>query len=263
MSDHLNDSLLSTARAENLIRHMKRDLDRGSTPQIDFRSFRHFDLGALLNLLAFISAAREGRLTPQRSVPPLPMALPETEEAYDFLLKMRFFSFTRFSQGGVGEIIRNATVIAEKENKINSRRRLDSRFPYMPLRVIVRKYSAYANRIDFESDCKHFSEWIQRIFYRALIDHLRFNEEKAKDFWYPNREVVENIYLHSGSWGIGAIQCYRDSILICYADIGKARVRSALFASRPNCRTPGGMQELRWEASSRSSNLGLDENTRQ
>ncbi|MBI4557007.1 MAG: hypothetical protein HY706_05430 [Candidatus Hydrogenedentes bacterium] len=216
-----NEPALTTAHAEYLIRRMSRELREGAIPHLDLSPFGHLDLGAIVNLLAFVFAASEGRLPYKRPVQPPTMDLPIDIEVRDFLFKMEFFHLTQYSYVSHEEVIRGANVLAREEQAANSRRRLDGRYPFMPLREVVSKVSEYSSPADFESHCRKFISSLQNTFGVALESHLNFQTELVEEFWLPNKEIVENIYMHSASWGLGAIQCSERGALICYMDIGQ------------------------------------------
>jgi hypothetical protein len=222
----MKDSTLSIGRAENMIRRMTEDLKKGVIPTVDFGSISHFDLGALAYLVSFVFAARQGMLISSRSIPPLSMILPQDPMARDFLFKIGLFNFIHRNQGTGDEIIRGSILLARTENDVNRARKWDNRFPYMPFCPVVKRRAEYSSLSAFELNCRQFLEGLRKTFYIALVQHLEFDEEKADDFWVPNKELVENIFMHSDSWGLGAIQCLKDSVVICYADIGRGMLES-------------------------------------
>jgi hypothetical protein len=194
-------------------------LHAGETPQLDLNDFDLLDIGALTNLIGFCAAVKAGRLTAPYSSGLIPVNLPENSHARDYLFQTGFFFFAAFA-GGLGEIVARANELALQEKEINLRRRVDKKYPYMPFQLVIRAAKGRTSDADFYSACENFLVGLTSKFFTALEGHLGFSEEKAKTFWQPNKEIVENIYKHSGSWGVGAIQCFEERVLICYADIG-------------------------------------------
>ena len=90
----------------------------------------------------------------------------------------------------------------------------------MPFHKIIKKTYNQASKEYFENKCQSFINDIVDAFRDSLAGHLGFSQEMVEGFWEPNKEIFENIFLHSGSWGIGAIQCLASKVIICYADIG-------------------------------------------
>src|SRR5262249_22067787 len=90
--------------------------------------------------------------------------------------------------------------------------------PYMPFSRIVEPWGS-SHKFRFKYDTQEFSNLFFQTFFDAL-KRMGWPEETAAAFWQPNYELIENIYLHSKSWGVGAIQCTNESLVLCYADIG-------------------------------------------
>lgn len=209
---------LSTERCEKLIHGARLNWQAGENPRLNLSNFNRLDLGALMNLVGFCAAAKAGRLDATRLPVAFPMDLPDDTRARAYLFQTRFFKFAEFA-GGLGQIIEGAIELAKEEERQNAGRFGGLRYPFMPFQLVVRSMEG-CTQLDFEMDCGRFLEQLNDKFNFALTTHLGFPVREAEDFWLPNKEIIENIFKHSKSWGAGAIQCFRDSVLICYGDIG-------------------------------------------
>ena len=179
-------------------------------PIIDLSNYLFFDIGALTYLLAFCSAVKEGKVF-TGFTPSFPIVLPIDKEAKQFIFKTKIFTFSSLNEVFVQS---NEFSMFENDNSFNNF------YPYFPFYRIVFRDNVFNKDEYFENDCQSFVNKIVDVFFDALIKTLGFKNDMADNFWEPNKEIFENIYKHSNSWGFSIIQCFKREIIICYADIG-------------------------------------------
>ncbi|MFC1817196.1 hypothetical protein ACFL0M_14965 [Thermodesulfobacteriota bacterium] len=186
------------------------DLKRGDIPIIDLSDYQFIDIAALTYLMSFCCAAKEGKIL-NGITPSFPIKLPHNQNARQYIFKTNFFSFA-----SLNEIFIGSNEFSKFENIYSD----NNRYPYIPFKRIVFRNNVPNKDEYFENDCQKFVNQIVEVFYKALVDRLGFSVDMANNFWEPNKEIFENIYKHSDSWGFSIIQCFQKEVIICYADIG-------------------------------------------
>lgn len=222
---NIENTGFSTGAFERILYRLVSDLQAGRLPTIDLSPYSFLDLGALSYLLALGFAAREGKLIKNLEIPPIPIILPQNRIVKKFLFKTEFFGFAALNEVFVGaNDLSRQEEAANRANTIGRKPPIliddGERYPYMPFHRIVHKSHKEGSIEYFENECRGFVNDIITTFSEALIEHLGFSREMTEGFWEPNKEIFQNIYMHSKSWGFGAIQCLADRVIICYADIG-------------------------------------------
>lgn len=206
---------LTTRRLESQLPRWIEDLRSGTTPEIDLTEYEDLDLGALALLLAFSSSARGGWFE-GGSCGPLDLLLPEDPDARAFLGTSGFFSLAK-----TDDLFKKLDYLSSLYPTQEGRQRDPWSFPRMEFRRLVEPSAPlFATKESFQEECGKFVSYLQDTYRDALTSHLGYPVHIADEFWRPNKEVFENIHLHSRSWGFGAIQGRRDSVVMAYSDLG-------------------------------------------
>lgn len=206
---------------ESVAADATRKLQREGLLQVDLRRFGFFDIAALGWLFAFCSAARSGKLGTRTE--PVEIILPwDDDRAMAYVFRCGLFGLA-----APGDVFSDGIYLARRERDHNSTKSSYSRLPWMPLSRIAERRSDFDPRLSFENECQTFLNRIHTTFFTALIEQLGYSDEMACGFWVPNKEMFENIYIHSNSWGFAAIQCTKSGIVISFGDIGVG-IRSTL-----------------------------------
>ena len=208
---------------ETRAREWARDLKGGVTPTVDLRPYSHFDIAAVGEMLAFWIAAQEGKLGCGKC-PPAKIILPEDERAECFLLKIKPFQFAS-SRGdvfwGVHDLARYEQDVNAAENQTRH-----GYYPFMPFTHVVKRTIGEKRKEFFENQCSVLLNRLVVQFHDALEQHLGFDRISVGEFWQPNKELLENIYFHSDSWGYAVIQTSKSGVVIFYADVGIGILRA-------------------------------------
>jgi hypothetical protein len=111
------------------------------------------------------------------------------------------------------EVIANANGLARSD----VRRITAGSYPYLSFRRLLghemspEEFTYTHNRM--------IGDLIQT-FQRALKEELGYSPSDTSDFWQINSELLQNIHMHSGSWGYTVIQCTRHGATLSYGDLG-------------------------------------------
>jgi hypothetical protein len=207
---------LNHATLEGLASKCLREISKGLYPVIDLHEFSFFELGALGELLSFCGSVKAGKLV--KSVKrPVKLIPPESEVAQQFLYHQKIFQFS-VSTGG---FLLGDNDFAREEMQMNRERDRYHRHDWMAFKQIVMPAKLGSITIPFDSQCKQLlSEMYDLFDYIQQGTGGLAGEEMRTDFYTPTYEVTENIYKHSGSWGMVAAQATQRAIMLFYGDIG-------------------------------------------
>lgn len=190
------------------------DTINGIHPVADLTSYEFFELGPLGELLA-LCAATSRQIANRGKQPPVKLKLPSSEIACDFLFKMQIFTFSV----STGHFIYRDNELGLQEQKQNAGGFKFQQHKWMSFRQIVLPGNQLL-RSNFESQCDQLIRELQTLFKQGMHVELNYVKEELVDFWTPNYEAVENIYLHSGTWGFAGAQLTNNGMTIFYGDVG-------------------------------------------
>jgi|GEM_PF-5644055 len=200
----------TAAMFEEHLREWTGIINRRDTPVVDLQRFESFTLSSLMLLLVFGAAAAERRLAVDRFS--MPLLIDPHGPGVQRLLRTHFFNI---AVATLTPSFVNAQIYVDIVAKTTTPPE-SWQYPLMPFRVVV---PGNQSQETFELECNGFVRTLDRTFARAL-KRLGFDDIQRQRFWEPNKELVENIHYHSGSWGLGALELTDDGVFICYADIG-------------------------------------------
>lgn len=207
ISSDMTASPLRSATAEALLQ----SVTLGGV--LDLTQWHHMSLAAMSKLLAFaITRARD------RTVAPLRLGL-SSQSLLRELYWMSFFSLA--ASDASAEPILNGDELAAREREASAPSRQN-----MPYRRVA---EAGQRRDEFYAHCGTFLTALQQVFENTL-PLLGYTQVQIRTFYRPSKEIIENIHLHSGSWGFGGARVDTRGVEITYADVGMG-IKASLTAN--------------------------------
>jgi len=199
----------------------------------DFSNSEFICLNGLLFLLGLSYCLKNKKLKNNLDVKNIFLNLTSRNDIKNHLHKMQFFKTSC--------ILNNCFNNGEKMSEIDKKQYQENKewqkvdwekYHYYPI-YYISKPKHDSNLFLKESECSetmgNFLNSMNEIFILILEKVLNFPKEAiygsesgkiTYPFWQPIKELYENIFLHSNSWGITALQVYRNRIDIGFFDIG-------------------------------------------
>lgn len=262
---------------ESVLNQIMRNISNERGIIIDLSNVEKVKLGGLLNLLALGGALKERKLRKKEEkieADFVQLILPNEKKVKNYLHQMQLVAVSSIIDNCFINDEELAKEDAKKKKWWNKEKALwkegkvdEGRFPFYPIHYIpkIDSFYPYAKIPGiFESQMRKFINDIQDVFCPTLKSILKFPEKAISGFkkqngdlvaafWQPNKELYENIYRHSSSWGAIAIQTYPDRVVMSYVDIGLG-LRETL-GQRYDVKTDGeAIIKALEEGSSRSEN---------
>ena len=201
------------------------DSDSDTLPVVDLRPFTFLTIGGLNKLIALLYTILWDS---RRQLAPVPIRLPTEPAAMRFLHKMQFFTLLSHD-----DVIAKAHELARFDDHAMQ----SGRYPYLSFRRLLAHEMSAA---DFTYTQHRMIEDLIQTFERALVDELGYSRSDTSDFWQLNSELLQNIHMHSGSWGYTVIQCTRHGATLSYGDLGVGfRASLQCIAERVTSRSNG------------------------
>jgi len=197
----LRKATLSSARTERLLTSQG-----GSADVVELTAWKRLSVAAMSKLLAYAFSRKYSE--PRR--PPLQLRI-GSEALLNELFRMRFFRAA--ARDANIEAIFNADELARDERAAMAYSNATRCMPY----EIVAERGQYAD--EFYARCGVFLRKLQNLF-DATLPLLGYPADQIRTFYRPSKELIENIHLHSGSWGFGGARISNDGLEVSYADLG-------------------------------------------
>jgi len=220
---------LNTNTFENLLVELLQKMQAqcliGNKIIFDMSKLKHIRIGGLINFLSLCGAIRMGNLLEDMEIQRIDFKFPSTK-IMDYLHWMQFFKVS-----SICGIIENSESLSKEDEKffeiwggkirkyrseIDPMKREQYKARIFPIRFIPLS----AKIADFESECIRFVNDLVDVFEPVLEYDLNFPKKLRRGFWESNKELFKNIYDHSKSWGIVAVQVLKDEVVFSYSDIG-------------------------------------------
>jgi hypothetical protein len=195
-----------------------------NTIRFDMSQLRYLSVGGLISFLTLCGAIKENKLYNTDSNCQMYFKLP-SNSVLEHLHWMQFFKVCKI----IGIMQDNENLCEKDEEyydlwkrKINKYNSADDskkeiyKAKFLPIQYIP----IYHELFGFEGMCHDFINIIRNAFDSILQYDMKFSPEFKSNFFQSNYELLKNIYQHSESWGIVAIQVLKDSIQFSYSDIG-------------------------------------------
>jgi len=191
----------------------------------DMSKLKHIRIGGLISFLSLCGAIKEKKIFENMRDLKIELELPSTK-IMDYLHWMQFFKVSN-----IYRLIENSEDLSEKDrefftiwknkirkyrNEIDPMKREQYKAKIFPIHFIPPS----GEISDFESECIRFIDDLIAVFGAVLKYDLNFSREQIKGFWESNLELFKNIYDHSKSWGIVAVQVLKNEVVFSYSDIG-------------------------------------------
>ncbi len=192
----------------------------------DMSKLKFVKTGGLISFLSLCGAIKEKKIFSNMENIKIYLELP-SDKILEHLHWMQFFKLSYNY-----EWIENCRSLSQKDNEyyekwigkltryrneIDPIKKKSYRAKIFPIR-----YLPLLGWSDFDNACMGFVNVLIDVFEPILGYDLNFSKEQRRQFWESNKEIFKNIYDHSKSWGIVAIQRdkIRNNIVFSYSDIG-------------------------------------------
>jgi hypothetical protein len=220
----LNTNTFESQLSE-LLRKLQDQHVLADTIIFDMSKLKHISIGGLISFLSLCGALKEKKIFEDTRDLKIELELPSTK-VMDYLHWMQFFKISN-----IYGLIENSESLSEQDkeffkiwkNKIRKyRTEIDpmKREQYKARIFPIRFIPPSAKITDFESECIRFVNDLIDVFEPVLEYDLNFPKELRRGFWESNRELFKNIYDHSKSWGIVAVQVLKNEVVFSYSDVG-------------------------------------------
>lgn len=192
---------------------------------LDLADTAFADISGLVCLLSWVSAVK--RLRKERGESDLPVSIHiPSPRVRTYFHRMHFFRNANIHSLFVG----SDDLAREEEAALPAPH--DIRPPVLPTYMALQPIPSHASYLAvYESACRHFVNDLIENFGRLVFQHVDLGEEGTLKFWQPNKEIHENIYYHSGSWGVIGIELRDPFISIACGD-GGIGIKASLCAAR-------------------------------
>jgi len=191
----------------------------------DMSKTEFIKLGGLISFLSLCGAIKEKRLSSHIENTTVHLQFPN-DSVMEYLHWMQFFRISSDCQ-----FIENSESLCKKddeyfekwENTLNRYRNVydpakkkDHKAKYFPIHFIRPNLRS----TDFDSTFKKFINDLVDVFQPVFEYNLKFPKEHMRKFFQSNKELFKNIFDHSGSWGLVAVQVMKNNVIFSYSDIG-------------------------------------------
>lgn len=191
----------------------------------DMSKLKHIRIGGLISFLSLCGAIKEKKIFKDTRDLKIELELPSTK-VMDYLHWMQFFKISN-----IYGLIENSESLSEQDKEFfklwkNKIRKYCTEIDPMKreqykARIFPIHFIPPSGKItDFESACRRFVNDLIDVFEPVLEYDLNFPRELIRGFWELNLELFKNIYDHSKSWGIVAVQVLKNEVVFSYSDIG-------------------------------------------
>jgi len=201
-------TLFDTVAAEATIS----ELDAGNRV-VDFTRWEKISLPAASILLAYFLSCRHDIRDQVRCI------FLRNSRLEQFLYRRQFFTTIAASaRAPVWQLEVHVDREVPFRPPLGQRFTIFGRYPAMPFTPVAHA-RIHQSEEDFQAECGVLVGEIAKVFRAAA--GLGGHEILANArFILSNKELIHNIYTHSGVAGYGALQVTTDSIFACYGDIG-------------------------------------------
>lgn len=210
---------------ETILTNITNNHTNVSTIIFDLSELKFVKLGGLISFLSLCGAIKEKKLFNGIQDIGVQLKLPP-DNVLAHLHRMQFFKIARNN-----EWIENCDNLFQKDkeyfriwknkltkyqNEIDHSNKKSYKANFFPFHFIppALQYS------DFDNTCTRFINDLIEVIEPVFEHDLSFNKEQKRAFWQSNRELYKNIFDHSESWGLMALQVDRKNVVLSFSDIG-------------------------------------------
>lgn len=212
----------------NLPQKMQDQYLIGDKITFDMSKLTDISLGGLVSFLSLCGAIKEGKLLKEAKFQPISLHLPPPGVIH-YLHRMQFFKIANIAN--IYGLIDNSESLSQEDEKLfkewenrvsecskesDPEKKRQYKLTNFPIHFLPPR----SRFTDFESECQDFANKLSDVVGYVLEEDLNFSKELRRGFIRSNIELFKNIYDHSQSWGVVAIQVLKNEVVFSYSDIG-------------------------------------------
>lgn len=191
----------------------------------DMSKLAFVKLGGLISFLSLCGAIKEKRLFSSADNIRIYLQLPQNN-VLEHLHWMQFFKISNIygwiedsenlSKKDDEYLEKWKNKLIRYQNETDPIQKKSYKAKFFPIHFIAPSIE-FSN---FDSICHNFINELIDVFEPILENDLNFSKEDRSDFWESNVELYKNIFDHSKSWGLLAVQVDKKNVVFSYSDIG-------------------------------------------